>query len=170
MAISLSAMEFWDTTAGEAMKASDATGQTERLGALGPKAKEEWWYPEYMKEKCPGLPNWEALKDPKCAEAFSTAETAPNGRYLGGPVTWEGFDDERVEALKLPFTVIHAGTDAAMFAELDSAYQRKAPIMLWVYSPHWAPAKYKGEWVEFPELYAGVLHRPEMGREPRRKV
>jgi glycine betaine/proline transport system substrate-binding protein len=44
------AMEFWDTTAGEAMKASDATGQTEKLGPLGPKAKEEWWYPEYMKE------------------------------------------------------------------------------------------------------------------------
>ena len=141
-------LEYWDTTAGEAMKASDATGQTERLGVLGPKAKEEWWYPMYMKEKCPGLPNWEALKDPKCAEAFSTAETAPKGRYLGGPVTWEGFDDERVDALGLPFTVIHAGTDAAMFAELDSAYQRKAPIMLWIYSPHWAPAKYEGEWVQ----------------------
>jgi glycine betaine/proline transport system substrate-binding protein len=28
------------------------------------------------------------------------------------------FDDERVAALKLPFTVIHAGTDATMFAEL----------------------------------------------------
>jgi len=58
-------VEFWDTTAGEAMAASEATGQTERLGPLGPKAKEEWWYPLYMKEKCPGLPNWEALKDPK---------------------------------------------------------------------------------------------------------
>ncbi len=80
---------------------------------------------------------------PACAASFSTAETAPKGRYLGGPVTWEGFDDERVRRLKLPFTVIHAGTDAAMFAELDSAYQRKAPIMLWIYSPHWAPAKYK---------------------------
>src|SRR5262249_12839271 len=40
-------VEFWDTTAGEAMKASDATGQTEKLGPLGPKAKEEWWYPLY---------------------------------------------------------------------------------------------------------------------------
>ena len=28
------AMEFWDTTAGEAMKASDATGMTEKLGAI----------------------------------------------------------------------------------------------------------------------------------------
>ncbi len=112
-------LEYWDTTAGEAMKASDATGQTERLGALGPKAKEEWWYPLYMKEKCPGLPNWEALKDPKCAAAFSTAGDGAEGPLLGGPVTWEGFDDERVEALGLPFTVIHAGTDGAMFAELE---------------------------------------------------
>jgi glycine betaine/proline transport system substrate-binding protein len=144
-------VEYWDTTAGEGMKAADATGQTEKLGALGPKAKEEWWYPLYMKEKCPGLPNWEALKDAKCAEAFATPDTAPKGRYLGGPVTWEGFDDERVESLGLPFVVIHAGTDGAMFAELDSAYQRKAPIMLWIYSPHWASAKYEGEWVQFPE-------------------
>ena len=156
-------MEFWITTAGEAMVASDATGQTENLGSLGPKAKEEWWYPAYMKEKCPGLPNWEALKSPACAEAFSTAETAPNGRYLGGPVTWEGFDDERVKALGLPFTVIHAGTDAAMFAELDSAYQRQAPIMLWIYSPHWAPAKYKGEWVEFPPYEPACYTDPAWG-------
>jgi len=144
-------LEFWDTTAGEAMKASDATGQTERLGALGPKAKEEWWYPLYMKERCPGLPNWEALKNPDCAKAFSTPDTAPKGRYLGGPVTWEGFDDERAKALGLPFEVVHAGTDAAMFAELESAYQRKAPILLWIYSPHWATSKYQGEWVQFPE-------------------
>ncbi|TDQ80439.1 glycine betaine/proline transport system substrate-binding protein [Dongia mobilis] len=159
-------MEFWDTTAGEAMAAADASGKTERLGALGPKAKEEWWYPLYMKEKCPGLPNWEALKDPACAEAFSTPETAPKGRYVGGPVTWEGFDDERVEALGLPFEVIHAGTDAAMFAELESAYQRKAPVMLWVYSPHWAPAKYEGEWVEFPEYSKECYEDPSVGVNP----
>ena len=159
-------MEFWDTTAGEAMAAADASGKTERMGALGPKAKEEWWYPSYMKEKCPGLPNWEALKEPACAEAFSTPETAPKGRYVGGPVTWEGFDDERVEALGLPFEVIHAGTDAAMFAELESAYQRQAPIMLWIYSPHWAPAKYKGEWVEFPEYSKACYEDPTVGMNP----
>lgn len=159
-------MEFWATTAGESMAASDATGLTENLGPLGPKAKEEWWFPEYMKEKCPGLPNWEALKDPACAAAFSTPETAPKGRYVGGPVTWEGFDDERVVSLGLPFTVIHAGTDAAMFAELDSAYQRKAPIILWVYSPHWAPAKYKGEWVQFPEYTKECYTDPKWGVNP----
>ena len=162
-------VEYWDTTAGEAMKASDATGQTERLGALGPKAKEEWWYPLYMKEKCPGLPKWEALKDAKCAAAFSTAETKPKGRYLGGPVTWEGFDDERVESLGLPFVVVHAGTDGAMFAELESAYQRKAPIMMWIYSPHWAPSKYEGEWVEFPEHSKECYESEKWGVNPAKK-
>lgn len=144
------AMEIWETTGREALDAATATGKVETLGETGMLAKEEWWFPEYMKEKCPGLPNWEALKDPACAEAFSTAETAPKGRYLGGPVTWGGFDEERIEALDLPFEVVHAGTDAALFAELESAYQRQAPIVLWIYAPHWAPAKYKGEWVEFP--------------------
>jgi glycine betaine/proline transport system substrate-binding protein len=160
------AMEMWDTTGREAMDAATATGKVENFGPTGMKAKEEWWFPEYMKEKCPGLPNWEALKDPKCAEAFSTPETAPKGRYLGGPTTWGGFDDERVEALGLPFEVVHAGTDAAMFAELESAYQRKAPIMLWIYSPHWATAKYKGEWVEFPEYTPECYTDPKWGLNP----
>jgi glycine betaine/proline transport system substrate-binding protein len=160
------ALEFWDTTAQEAMRASDATGKTENIGKLGAAAKEEWWYPIYMKEKCPGLPNWEALKDPKCAEAFSTPETAPKGRYLSGPVTWGGFDDERVQALGLPFDVIHAGTDAAMFAELQSAEDRKAPIMLWIYSPHWAPAKFEGEWVQFPEYTPECYADPKAGINP----
>lgn len=160
------AMEMWETTGRDAMDAATATGKVENVGATGMKAKEEWWYPLYMKEKCPGLPNWEALKDPACAEAFSTAETAPKGRYLGGPVTWGGFDDERAEALDLPFEVIHAGTDAALFAELESAYQRKAPIMLWIYAPHWAPAKYEGEWVEFPEYTAECYKDAAWGSNP----
>ncbi len=160
------AMEIWATTGQEALETAVATGKVENLGETGMQAKEEWWFPEYMKEKCPGLPNWEALKEPACAEAFSTAETAPKGRYLGGPVTWGGFDEERVEALDLPFEVVHAGTDAALFAELESAYQRQAPIMLWIYAPHWAPAKYKGEWVEFPTYTAECYKDPSWGSNP----
>ncbi|MCP4046847.1 MAG: ABC transporter substrate-binding protein [Gammaproteobacteria bacterium] len=142
------AMEIWETTGRDAMDEATATGRVENLGETGMQAIEEWWYPSYMKEKCPGLPDWKALNE--CAEAFSTPETAPRGRYLGGPVTWGGFDDERVEALEMDFEVVHAGTDAALFAELESAYQRKAPVLLWVYAPHWAPSKYEGEFVDFP--------------------
>jgi glycine betaine/proline transport system substrate-binding protein len=45
---------------------------------------------------------------------------------------------------------VHAGTDAALYAELDAAYAKKEPIVLWVYQPHWVPIKYKGRWIEFP--------------------
>ncbi|MDH3377189.1 MAG: ABC transporter substrate-binding protein [Gammaproteobacteria bacterium] len=155
------AMEMWETTGKQAMDESLKTGNTVDLGETGMKAIEEWWYPLYMKEKCPGLPDWNALND--CAEAFATAETHPKGRYLGGPVTWAGFDDERVEALGLNYEVVHAGTDAALFAEIQSAYERKAPILAWVYTPHWAPIKYKGEWVNFPRYTAECYDDPSWG-------
>src|SRR5690606_11008012 len=74
------AMEMWETTGRDAMDASTATGNVVVLGETGMKAIEEWWYPSYMKDKCPGLQDWKALND--CAAAFSTAETAPKGRYL----------------------------------------------------------------------------------------
>ena len=158
------AMEIWETTGRDAMDEATATGKVENLGETGMQAIEEWWYPAYMKELCPDLPNWEALND--CAEAFSIPETAPSGRYLGGPVTWGGFDDERAEALELDYEVVHAGTDAALFAELESAYQRKAPILLWVYAPHWAPIKFDGEWVAFPEYTAACYQDPSWGVNP----
>ncbi|MDT8855585.1 ABC transporter substrate-binding protein [Paracoccaceae bacterium Fryx2] len=158
------AMEIWETTGREAMDEAVATGNVVNLGPTGMMAIEEWWYPLYMKEKCPGLPDWQALN--ACAEAFATPETAPKGRYLGGPVTWGGFDEERVAGLGLNFEVIHAGTDAAMFAELESAYQRQDPILLWVYAPHWAPQKYEGGWVQFPAYAPECYTDPAWGGNP----
>lgn len=158
------ATEIWETTGREAMDEALATGNVVNMGESGMQAIEEWWYPAYMEEKCPGLPDWKALND--CAEAFSTPETAPMGRYLGGPVTWGGFDDERVEALGMDFEVVHAGTDAALFAELESAYQRKAPIVLWLYEPHWAPAKYEGKFVQFPPYSAECYNDASTGINP----
>jgi len=158
------AMEIWETTGREAMDEAIATGNVINLGETGLQAIEEWWYPAYMEARCPGLPNWEALKD--CAQEFATPETAPMGRYLGGPVTWGGFDEERVDALGLDFEVVHAGTDAALFAELEAAYQREDPIMLWVYAPHWAPAKFEGSFVEFPPFSSECYSDPSVGINP----
>jgi glycine betaine/proline transport system substrate-binding protein len=158
------AMEIWETTGRDAMDEATATGNVVNLGETGMQAIEEWWYPAYMAERCPGLPDWEALN--ACAAEFSIPETAPRGRYLGGPVTWGGYDDERAEALGLDFEVVHAGTDAALFAELESAYQRQAPILLWVYAPHWAPVKYEGSWVEFPAYTPECYSDPGWGTNP----
>jgi glycine betaine/proline transport system substrate-binding protein len=49
---------------------------------------------------------------------------------------------------------------------LESAYQRKAPILLWIYAPHWSTTKYKGEWVEFPEYTKACYEDPSWGINP----
>lgn len=158
------AMEIWETTARENFLDAVDSGKAVDLGSIGVRAIEEWWYPKYVKEKCPGLPDWKALRD--CAEVFATPQTYPKGRYLGGPVTWAGRDEERVEALDLPFEVVHAGTNAALMAEIQSAIERKRPIIAWVYQPHWLPAKYDGEWVEFPKYSEACYEDPSWGQNP----
>ena len=64
------------------------------------------------------------------------------------------------------FEVVHAGTDAALFAEIQSAYERKAPILAWVYTPHWAPIKFRGEWVSFPKYADACYSDPKWGMNP----
>jgi glycine betaine/proline transport system substrate-binding protein len=157
-------MEVWQTTQSENFAKSVATGKVLDLGETGLKAREDWWFPEYMKAQCPGLPDWKALKT--CATLFTTADTAPKGRYLAGPATWGGHDEERVTALDLPFEVIHAGSDSAMFAELKSAYDRKAPIMLWLWEPNWTSSVYPGEFVEFPKYEDACYTDPKWGVNP----
>ncbi len=158
------AMELWATTASDAVAASLKTGKSVDLGETGMVGIEDWWYPSYMKKKCPGLPDWTALKD--CAEVFATPDTAPKGRYLSGAATWGGYDKERIEALGLNFEVIQAGSEGALFGELRAAYERKAPIILWVWSPHWVPSKYDGEFVEFPRYTAECYENPSWGINP----
>ena len=156
------AMEIWATTGKDAIDEATATGKVENLGETGMTAIEERRYPEYMKEKCPGLPDWEALK--KCAEQFSTPRR-PQRPLPRRPSDLGGFDEERVAALDITFQVVHAGTDAALFAELESADQRKAPIVQWIYAPHWAPIKYKRPMGQIPKIRACLLQRSGVGHQ-----
>ena len=76
-------MEIWATTGKDAMDEATATGQVENVGETGMQAIEEWWYPAYMKERCPGLPDWQALN--KCAAEFATPETPRRVAIWAGP-------------------------------------------------------------------------------------
>ncbi|MEJ1158489.1 ABC transporter substrate-binding protein [Prosthecomicrobium sp. N25] len=150
------AMEMWATTGKADMDRWTATGRVVSFGETGMMSREEWWYPAYMAELCPGLPDWKALA--RCASLFATPATAPKGRYLGAPRTWGGHDEERVKSLGLDFVVQHAETDAQLYRELGEAYDARRPIVLWVFAPHWVQTVFDGEWVSFPpyteECYA----------------
>lgn len=123
-------------------------GRIANSGVLGLQSTDRWWYPEYVKAQCPGLPDYKALND--CVALFASAETGGKGRLLAYPEDWEGNDAERVANLGLDFEVVHAGSEAALLAEVKSAVQREAPILVWLYEPHWAPVVYKGEYVNLP--------------------
>lgn len=154
-------MEVWEGAFGPAFRAALEKGGIVDAGDHDAVTREEWWYPAYMEEKCPGLPAWEALN--ACAEMFATPETAPKGRFLGGPVDWLKHDHERVEALGMDFEVVNAGSASALWAELESATKRKAPIVLFNWTPNFIEAIYEGNFVEFPEYGSGCKEDPAWG-------
>jgi glycine betaine/proline transport system substrate-binding protein len=123
-------------------------GSVNNIGVTGLVGMDRWWFPSYVVEDCPGLPSYEALND--CAELFSTVDTGDKGRLLLYSADWGGNDDERVESLGLNFEIVRVGSEAALLAEVQSAVQREAPILAWLYEPHWAPVKFDGAYVELP--------------------
>lgn len=141
-------MEVWEGSMNASfMKEVDA-GRMADGGSHTATTREEWWYPDYVEEICPGLPDYKAIN--ACAEKLSTPETAPNARYLSGPAEWHPEDVERVEALGLNVTIVNAGSADALFGELKSAAKRKEPIILFNWAPNWVGAAYPGKFVEFP--------------------
>jgi glycine betaine/proline transport system substrate-binding protein len=81
---------------------------------------------------------------------FATADTSPKGRFLDFTPGWDYRNEERLEALGVDFEVVYSGSEAASFAELDAAHKRGEPILLVVWTPHWAIVKYDLVPIELP--------------------
>ncbi|TVQ58786.1 MAG: glycine/betaine ABC transporter substrate-binding protein [Rhodobacteraceae bacterium] len=157
-------MEVWEGAFAQSFEAALAAGGIVDAGDHDAVTREEWWYPRYVEDLCPGLPDWQALN--ACAEMFATPETAPKGRFLGGPVDWLKNDAQRVEALGMDFVVVNAGSASALWAELSAASQRGEPIVLFNWTPNFIEALYDGAFVEFPPFEAACLTDPSWGPNP----
>jgi glycine betaine/proline transport system substrate-binding protein len=112
------------------------------------KTREDWWYPSYIEDVCPGLPDWEALND--CAWMFAIPGSGGKGHFLAGPVDWLKGDQERVEGLEMDFIVENARTAGALWAALETAYANQDPIVLFNWTPNFIEAMYDGKFIEFP--------------------
>ena len=154
-------LEVWEGAFGPAFEEALSKGGIIDVGDHNAVTREEWWYPAYVEELCPGLPDWQALN--KCAEMFATPETSPKGRFLAGPVDWLKNDQERVDALGMDFVVVNAGSASALWAELASASQRNAPIVLFNWTPNFIEAIHDGKFIEFPEYGDGCKEDPAWG-------
>lgn len=155
-------VEVWQGTMAE--KYTQLTEQNKLVdaGTYDVITREEWWYPDYVEELCPGLPDWQALN--KCSEIFSQKDSINKGIYYGGP--WEKPDKARVRALSLNFKVINANTAEQLWEKLEVAYRNKQPIVLFNWTPNWVGAIYKGKFVEFPEHQIACETIPSWGVNP----
>jgi glycine betaine/proline transport system substrate-binding protein len=157
-------LEVWEGAFGASYDAAVAKGGIHEAGAHNAVTREDWWYPMWTKDACPGLPDWKALND--CAAMFATPETGDKGRFLSGPVDWLKHDAEKVDALGMNFTVVNAGSAAAIWAELGAAEKTKTPIVVFNWTPNFAEAVWPGEFVTFPAWEAGCNEDPAVGMFP----
>lgn len=156
-------VEVWEGSQAESFEKALAGGAVD-LGAHEAVTREDWWYPTYMNEMCPGLPDWKALD--ACAGKLATAETGSKGRFVGPPADWGKHYSERIQALKMNFQEVPVGQAATLWAELQAAYDRKEPIVLFNWTPNFIEAKFEGQFVEFPIYEAACLSDPKWGSNP----
>ena len=156
-------VEVWEGSQAESFNKAVAAGAMD-LGAHNAVTREDWWYPSYMNEMCPGLPDWKALD--ACAAKLATAETGGKGRFVGPPADWGKHYSERIQALKMNFQEVPVGQAATLWAELQAAYDRKEPVVLFNWTPNFIEAKFEGQFVEFPEYTAECFSDPKWGSNP----
>ena len=152
----------WDTSPDLINDVTDS-GKGILAGSSGVAIAEGWWYPVYTEESCPGLPDWEALRNPDCMEALSTAETEPMGRYVGAPPGWATRVTERIEAFGLEMEEVSSGSPVTMMATMQGAIQRQEPVIGWGYYPHWLMASVEGRLVDFPDFEPACYEDPAWG-------
>ncbi len=127
--------ETWSNNVGDIYPKAVEAGDIIVVGELGLEPKEGWFYPPYMEEKCPGLPDYQALYD--CAQAFAAADTFPNGRLITYPADWGTRSTDLVEAIDLPFQPVAGGSEGAMVAEMKAAVAAEQPMLMMFWQPHW---------------------------------
>ena len=149
--------EVWQSTFGKSFYNAMAKGGVIDAGTHAATTLEEMGVPTWVIEKdlCPGLPNWEALKD--CSEVFATADSEGKGRWLEGPQSWHGdLMPVRLEALGLAdnWTVKFAGSADALWTELASAKKEGRGTIVFNWTPNFTDAD-GFTFIEFPEYFDG---------------
>ncbi|RUU24974.1 ABC transporter substrate-binding protein [Mesorhizobium sp. M6A.T.Ce.TU.016.01.1.1] len=143
-------VEVWLNNTGDIYPKALAAKQIEDIGSLDLETREGWIYPKFMEQVCPGLPDWTALNKPECAQALSTPETAPNGRFLDYPSEWGSRSATILADNNMPYTAVPSGSEGALVAELEAAEAAKTPLLMMFWGPHYALAENEVGWVKMP--------------------
>jgi len=158
-------LEVWPS--GHAQNVADfidnADGNVENAGLLGPVGKIGWYIPTYMVDQHPELATWEGFADPELAKLFATAETGDKGQFLGGDPSFVQYDEDIISNLGLSLEVVYAGSEEAILAGLDAAYNREDPILIYLWTPHSAHNAYDLTEVKLPDYSDGCYDTADAG-------
>jgi glycine betaine/proline transport system substrate-binding protein len=169
----VTALEFGDIDASPAAWSSVkeqidkalASGEVEKLGEVGVIVKEGLWYPSYVADLCPGLPDWKALTSPDCVKALSTPESEGKINFLGVPADIIG-PVETAQALKLDIKITQPGSMGTMIATMQGDIQKKIPVIGYGFSPHWLYGSSQGSFISLPAFEQACYDDPAWGSNP----
>lgn len=158
------ALELWSSNLSDQFGALEAEGKVVDVSDLGLEAREGFAYPPHVAALCPGLPDYQALKD--CAIAFATAETVPMGRLVDYPAEWGTPGSDRIGGLELPFKAVPAGSEGALIAEIRASIEKQSPVLVVFWRPHWAFDAFDLTFVEMPTGEPACFDDPAWGPNP----
>ncbi len=142
-----------------------ASGEVEKIGDVGVRVKEGLWYPSYVAELCPGLPDWKALTKPECVKALSTPESEGKINFLGVPADIIG-PVETAKAVGLDIKVTPPGSLGTMIATMQGDIQKKVPVIGYGFIPHWLYGSDAGSFVDLPTFEQACYDDPAWGPNP----
>jgi glycine betaine/proline transport system substrate-binding protein len=152
-------VELWQGTNTDLYYKNINKGIIVDVGDHAVNAREEWWYPSYVKPLCPGLPDWRALLN--CEKLFANPQSNGKGIYYSGQ--WNKSEGTRIRALGLNFSIQRLVDDTALWKELHSAVKIKKPIILLNWEPNWTSSRISGEFVEFPPYHPKCITKARWG-------
>ncbi|MEH6444375.1 MAG: ABC transporter substrate-binding protein [Oceanospirillaceae bacterium] len=154
-------LEIWQASASNEFTDMLHKKRITDLGLHSALTIEDWWYPQYVEEQCPGLPDWKALRG--CAELFSE-DGKSEGIYFTGP--WPYRDADLIRALKLNFRIQRHADNNDIWIKLEKAQAANKPIILLNWAPNWTDQRVKGKFVEFPKYTPECETDPSWGVSP----
>ncbi|MCY1140033.1 ABC transporter substrate-binding protein [Actinoplanes sp. Pm04-4] len=137
----------------EDKKVAVEVGPTGNQGVIG------WYVPQWMVDKYPDITDWKNLN--KYADLFKTSESKGKGQFLAGDPSFVTNDEALVTNLKLHYTVVYSGSEAAIIKAAQQAAAQTKPLLFYFYEPQWLFAKEKYVRVKLPEYKDGCDADPK---------
>ena len=153
------AMEIWPSFSLDAMDEwIEEKKKVVKIGDLGMIGSSGWYVPTYVikgdasrgiEPMAPDLKTWKDIE--KYADLFKRPETGDKIFCIDAVQSWEIHNEDRIKALGLNMQNVYAGTEGALMAEIEGAYQKGEPLFICdLWRPHWIQGKYEFTEIELP--------------------